>query len=369
MPPRHNQAASQFTRAHSLAYFALVQTIFEKQTQTDRNSNVELTPARPLAAPLPATRPSLNLGVARRSLARAPESEHSAEEKSLVQALTNSKVFQEYERAFTEATGLPIALRPVETWQLPLHGKRHESPWCALMAAKSRSCANCLQVQQQLAQKAVEEPNTIVCGAGLCETMVPVRLGQRLIGYLQTGQVFRKSPSESQFERAAKLMAERGVEGDREEMKRAYFATRTMPARQHESVVKLLGIFAQHLAILSNQVLVRQENAEPPLITKAKKYIEEHQTEDISLGDVAKAVNTSTYYFCKMFRKLAGINFTDYLTRLRIERAKNLLLNPNLRISEIAFEIGFQSLTHFNRVFKKILGQSPTDYRLQLVGS
>jgi AraC-like DNA-binding protein len=53
---------------------------------------------------------------------------------------------------------------------------------------------------------------------------------------------------------------------------------------------------------------------------------------------------------------------------LRLERAKNLLPYPNLRISEIVFEVGFQSLTHFNRVFKRILGQSPTDYRLQLVG-
>jgi len=86
----------------------------------------------------------------------------------------------------------------------------------------------------------------------------------------------------------------------------------------------------------------------------------------MTLSQVAKAVNTSSFYFCKMFRKVTGINFTDYLSRLRIERAKNLLLNPNLRISEIAFEVGFQSLTHFNRVFKRILGQSPTDYRLQL---
>jgi two-component system response regulator YesN len=54
--------------------------------------------------------------------------------------------------------------------------------------------------------------------------------------------------------------------------------------------------------------------------------------------------------------------------RLGLERAKNLLPNPNLRISEIVLEVGFQSLTHFNWVFKRILGQSPTDYRLQLVG-
>ena len=56
----------------------------------------------------------------------------------------------------------------------------------------------------------------------------------------------------------------------------------------------------------------------------------------------------------------------EYLSRVRIEKAKNLLLNPNLRISEIAYEVGFQSLTHFNRVFKRILAQSPTEYRGQL---
>lgn len=316
---------------------------------------------------MPARR-TLQVGQSRRALGlddREPESE----DKSLIQALIQSKLFQEYERAFTEATGLPVALRPVETWQLPLHGKRHEGAWCALMAAKSRSCAHCLQTQEQLAQQATNEAYTITCGAGLCETMVPVRLGERLIGYLQTGQVFRKRPTEIQFERTAKLMGERGVDATRQEMHQAYFATRTMPARQHESVIKLLSIFAQHLSILSNQIIVRQGNAEPPVITKAKKYIEEHQTEDMSLAEVAKAVNTSSFYFCKMFRKVTGINFTDYLARLRIERAKNLLLNPNLRISEIAFEVGFQSLTHFNRVFKRILGQAPTDYRLQLSGS
>ena len=59
----------------------------------------------------------------------------------------------------------------------------------------------------------------------------------------------------------------------------------------------------------------------------------------------------------------SGVNFTEYVSRIRIENARNLLLNPNLRVSEIAYEVGFQSLTHFNRVFKKVLGQSPTDFR------
>jgi AraC-like DNA-binding protein len=288
--------------------------------------------------------------------------------RALVEALNASRVYQEYERAFSETTGLPVALRAVESWQLPHHGKRNESPFCALMAQKSRACGACLQVQESLSERAAREPATVTCPVGMCDTAVPVRLGDRLIGFLQTGQVFRKQPTQTQFERAARLVTEWGVQADREKLKDAYFATTVVPQKQHESVVKLLGIFAQHLSMLSNQVVVQHDNAEPPVITRAKEFIHEHQTEELSLGQVAKAVNTSTFYFCKMFKKITGINFTDYLSRVRIEKSKNLLLNPNLRVSEIAFEVGFQSLTHFNRVFKKILGQSPTEYRAQLLG-
>jgi AraC-like DNA-binding protein len=290
------------------------------------------------------------------------------ESRNLIEALANSSVYQEYERAFSDATGLLVSLRPTESWRLTHHGKRNESPFCDLMSEKSRSCAACLQIQEKLAQLAVEGAHTLTCFAGLSDTAVPLRLGDQVVGFLQTGQVFRKPPTRAQLERAVSVLQRWGMELDLDRLKQAFFKTRVVSAKQHDSVVKLLSIFAQHLSMISNQVLVQHKNTEPPVITRAKEYIIEHQADDLSLGQVAKAVNTSTFYFCKMFKKVTGINFTDYLSRVRIEKSKNLLLNPNLRISEIAFEVGFQSLTHFNRVFKKILGQSPTQYRSHLLG-
>ena len=287
--------------------------------------------------------------------------------RTLIEALVGSKIYQEYERAFGNMTGQPMSLQPVETWQLPYHGRRNENPFCALVSQKSRACAACLQVREQLCENASINPRTVICFSGLCETAVPVRLSDRLIGFLQTGQVFRKKPSRAHFERVAKHIAEWGLDVDRDLLKKAYFSGKVVSRKQQESAIKLLAIFAQHLAMISNQVIIQQENAESPVITRAKDYICEHQSEKLSLGQVAKAVNMSAFYFCKMFKKITGVNFTDYLSRVRIEKAKNLLLNPNLRVSEIAFEVGFQSLTHFNRVFKKLLGQSPTDYRAQLL--
>lgn len=262
-----------------------------------------------------------------------------------------------------EATGLPLALHPVESWHLPLRGKRNENTFCAVMAQKSCTCAGCLQTEQQLCESAANEAQTVTCAHGMCDTAVPVRVGNQLIAYLQTGQIFVKKPSLAQFERSLKLATNGGPPPNREELKDIYFKTRVMSPRQYESMVKMLTIFAEHLSILSNQLVVQNQNSEPPVVVRAREYIQDHYSEDLSLGQVAKAVCTSPFYFCKMFKRATGINFTEFVARVRVEKAKNLLLNPNLRISEIAFEVGFQSLTHFNRVFKKLLGQSPTEYR------
>lgn len=286
--------------------------------------------------------------------------------KDLVETLANSKVYQDYERAFGEATGLPLSLRPVESWQLPHHGKRNENVLCGMVAQRSRACAACLQVQQRLSESATHEARTVSCMLGMCDTAVPVRLGSELIGFLQTGQVFRRPPTAAEYQRTARQIRAWDLPITEAELKEVFYSTRVVNARRYDSIVKLLSIFAQHLSMASNQIIMQQEHAEPPLITKAKAFIHEHQADDISLGSVARSVNTSTFYFCKMFKKVTGLNFTNYLSRVRIEKAKNLLLNPNLRISEIAFEVGFQSLTHFNRVFKKVIGQSPTQYRSQL---
>ena len=162
-------------------------------------------------------------------------------ENNLVEALCQSKIYQDYERAFSEATGLPVALRPVESWQLPHHGQRSENPFCAMMAAKSRACAACLQVQQKLSESARHEAASETCQAGLCDTAVPVRLGGNLVAFLHTGQVFRKKPTAAQFDRVSKLVADWGVDVDLGELKSAYFSTRVLSSKEHEATVKQIG--------------------------------------------------------------------------------------------------------------------------------
>ena len=89
---------------------------------------------------------------------------------------------------------------------------------------------------------------------------------------------------------------------------------------------------------MANQLLIQQGNSESPAITRARQFIAEHYAEELPLGRVAQAANMSSYYFCKMFKKETGVNFTNYLSRVRVEKAKSPL-NPNARVSEVAFDI------------------------------
>jgi AraC-like DNA-binding protein len=281
----------------------------------------------------------------------------------LIASLTRSEIFQDYECAYTEATGMPMTLRPVKTWELPFHGTANENPFCAVIAEKSQTCAACLQLQAKLTQAAMNKPATRTCAYGLCETAVPVKLGPQTIGFLQTGQVMRQPPTAASFQRAVEQAANRGVNINNKQAAQAYFKTPVVSQRKLKASTRLLDIFADHLAMKGNQLALQTTNAELPIIARAKQFIGEHYTENLSLGQVAGIVNMSRFYFCKQFRKATGLSFTEFVSRARVEQAKHLLLNPNLRTSEIAFAAGFQSLGHFGRMFKRIVGQSPTNYR------
>ncbi|MBI2518626.1 MAG: PocR ligand-binding domain-containing protein [Opitutae bacterium] len=284
----------------------------------------------------------------------------------MVNQLRESEIYRDYEKAFRDTTGLPINLRPIEAFNLPHHGDPKEAPFCALMAKTNQTCSACLQLQKKVEEQARMEPKTLKCFAGLCDSAVPVRVGENLVAFLQTGQILLHKPNAREFKKVTRELINWGVEADLKRLEEAYYQTRVLDKKQHEAVLRLLTIFAQHLSSISNQLMLSAKQAESPMISRAKVYIAEHQHEEISLRQVAGSVNTSAFYFCKMFKQATGLTFTDYLARVRIEKVKNLLLNPHKRISEAAYETGFQSLSQFNRVFRKIVGESPTVWRDKL---
>jgi len=94
------------------------------------------------------------------------------------------------------------------------------------------------------------------------------------------------------------------------------------------------------------------------------QYIQENYRCDISMQDAARHMNYSEAYFCKLFKQCFGRNFTSYLTEYRVNEAKRLLKQPTVNIKEIGKAVGYADSNYFTKVFRRITGQSPTEYRV-----
>lgn len=121
--------------------------------------------------------------------------------------------------------------------------------------------------------------------------------------------------------------------------------------------------FVERIGNACRNMLNKQAERADSQIAVAISYIEENYTNNISLDDVSRIINISPYYFSKLFKEETGEGFVEYLTRLRIEKAKELLLGTDMPMKEICQEVGYPDPNYFSRIFKKNYGVTPTEYK------
>jgi AraC-like DNA-binding protein len=291
---------------------------------------------------------------------------HQEFENSLLQRIANSDRYKMYQEAFRTATGLPLRLVSAnpDGWCLDdQHINR--SPFCEALNPNESSCSACVDTNRRLMREAeVSGPTTCHCFAGLCATAIPVKMGAAVIGYLKTGQVFSKTPSDEQFKKLLGALGRKTLDKtSREYLKKTYLETRFVKPLRYQSMVTLLQSFADQLGEHAESLAIIEEGSEPSAIAKARKFIHANLDQALPLGLVARQAGLSESHFCRLFKDSAGLTLTDYVNRCRIDWAKRELLKHEARISEIAFLIGYQSLSQFNRSFVRIVGLSPTLYR------
>ena len=124
----------------------------------------------------------------------------------------------------------------------------------------------------------------------------------------------------------------------------------------------MLGLFASVLDLLS----VRKEPGmswNQRLFSKAAQYIEKNYIMEITLEEIARHMGFSPNYFSSLFKKTAGISIFDYLNKVRVEKAKKLLLSPSYKIKEVSDLVGYSNPYYFSQVFKKLTKTSPEEFR------
>lgn len=275
--------------------------------------------------------------------------------------LARLPVVSSYEAAFRKATGVALKLAP-----LGEPTAESGNPFCALVRRTPGGCAACQETHTRLQRNASRRlaAQQTSCFAGLTIVAVPVLVAGRPVAMLASGQVFRREPTERDFALVVKMLS---LTGDVEKKaRRAYFETPVLTAERFQAIVQLLNFYAQYLGEHASRQALATAPAEPKPVANAKEFVQSHVEEPVTLAQVARHVHVSPFHFCKLFKKATGMTLTEYVSRLRVEKAKRLLVDPSLRISEVVFAAGFGSIPRFNSVFKHYVGMPPTAYRATL---
>lgn len=294
----------------------------------------------------------------------------TSQDRKLVEALQASALYRGYQEAFQVATGMSMFLRLAHTEQIPRIVERDQQNAFCEAVSSCEGCAECAKAHDHLraAQPGGEHGCSGFCFAKMMETAVPLHCGGSTIAWLWTGQVFVETGKPRSFAEVGKILATAGCDKKEVERLRSLWeATPEITQEKYRSVVVLLEAFGKQLSELANRLIIEARPQEPASVTKARHYIRENLSEHLTLDEISRHAGLSPHHFCKVFRRAAGVNLIDYINRSRIEVARQMLLKDDARVSEVAFEVGYQSLSQFNRSFRSVTGESPTEYRRRVL--
>ncbi|MDD2971348.1 MAG: response regulator [Lachnospiraceae bacterium] len=130
------------------------------------------------------------------------------------------------------------------------------------------------------------------------------------------------------------------------------------PCRPNEIVEKLKEVLDVH-----EEETELEKKEQNPIVESAKKYMREHYDQEITLAMVADIVKVSPTYLSSIFTKYEECGFIDYLNQFRVDQAKMYLRDLGMKTYEVAYKVGFQDEKYFSRVFKKVAGVSPSEYK------
>ena len=140
-------------------------------------------------------------------------------------------------------------------------------------------------------------------------------------------------------------------------------------ARQSESYECLTGLFEGYFKEYKDRIKKAVVSSEKKDIIHAREYIERHYSENLTLEVLAGEIHMNPYYFSSFFKKNSGENFKDYLNKVRMKHAVDLLVSTDKKTAEIADLVGFRDGRGFSELFSRIYGETPSSYRKRVKGS
>ncbi len=287
---------------------------------------------------------------------------HEFPELEAWRKLAVSPTVREQQVAFTCATGVPLALVPAST-----HAGA-ERIFCVKGCLGGHSGDVCRQKLLQAEKRAVTRlgPIQYCCPSGLVKILVPVFINGRHAGTLLAGPLALHSLDEKRLERLTGQLEKLGLNGRAEELQTSWQFSPHLSSAKCRAAGTLLQMFGKYLEETGRQFVQSAPAKRSPLLQRIEDFLAENQNGQVSLKEIAARVSLSPCYFCSVFKKQTGLTFRQYQTRQRLEKARRRLADDNRRVSDVAFDSGFESIPYFNRAFRRRFGCSPTQYRRRL---
>ena len=283
--------------------------------------------------------------------------------------LANSEEFAELYQIISDFTGVPMVLSCMEANNKKLGKGKHFgppsefSPVCRLIRTTEEGCQRCRETDTFHISQAVREGKGehYTCHAGMIDFAVPILIQQQVVGIINCGQIFSEPPSEAGFLTLKERLTNLNL--DDEELREAYFQTPFMPESKIESLLRILIFFAKYFYEVGMRLKESQTDRKYPEIAKAKDFIKDQFREPICLKTVADHVFLSEAYLSRLFHRVEGVTFSNYLQVVRIEESKKLLVQTDWSVTQVALSVGFNSLSYFNRFFRNLEACTPRQYR------
>lgn len=272
--------------------------------------------------------------------------------------------FAEFTAILNRLTGLTMGLRAESGIVRRAIAETEWNPICRLIRADPeglRRCLACNRRHQLLAMKS-GTTQRYLCHAGFRDIAVPISVFGRHVGTIFSGQVLREPKSPGAFRRLRKRIAWLKVPGPI--LRAAYDRAIYMPQVQIDCVMRLLELFARQLCESARKIRDLEAQLERAEVRRGREMVERRfRDPSLCLADAARHACLAPAHFSHVFRRTTGSTFTRFVQARRITEAKRRLADTRESITDVCFACGFNSLTHFNRVFRAFEHRSPSAFR------
>ncbi|MDA0577105.1 MAG: PocR ligand-binding domain-containing protein [Verrucomicrobia bacterium] len=298
--------------------------------------------------------------------ARAPSSPVAHSTAGLFfRQLVASPEFTEFALILKRLTGLSMALNTpdVGLTRVGVAGD-NGSPLCQIIRSTKEGARRCEGCDQRNHAQAGAEGRAKLyqCHVGFYDMAIPVVIQGEHVATISSGQVLPEQQSQAAFARTVRRL--RWLNIPATQLQEAYAQAPWLPRDRLVHVMHLLELFARQMCGSAWRIRELEASLEHPAIRPARALVEERfRDPELKLADVAARAGLSPAHFSHLFHKETGVTFTRYVQSRRIDEAKRRLTATGESITEICFACGFNSLTHFNRVFRRGAGASPSQFR------